>query len=174
MIRASPPSVSRLILALLALVATVAPRLQAQHSRAQPDSLTPRLFITALGSREQPLASQIADSLRRRIEQLRSPRDLYVIPIAAVDDIMRGGTPAIPLELRDLAELARQLRADLGLEVGVSSSRAGVHLEPVMIRPIAGKFIHLPSITAPTVAAAVDSLTRILLRDSTLRRLSRR
>jgi hypothetical protein len=97
-----------------------------------PNPQTPRILVATFQSDDRRVGIDVAEAVRRRLQDSYSARDLYVVPKQLIDGALKPSGYAVDSALGqgDLMELGRQVRADEVLDARAArSAEGGVRIE---------------------------------------------
>src|SRR5690349_4962615 len=122
-------SLMGLMLAAAPLVAQ--PAQQPAQRGGPPNPDTPQILVAVLQSSDKQLGVQVADEIRRRIQQEHSAKELYAVPKTSINNTLEasGYKADSALNASDLMELAKQVHGDYVLEGKVAKAGAGLQLD---------------------------------------------
>src|SRR6185437_7107740 len=89
---------------------------------------TPQLLVSVLSSSDRKVGVEARDAIQKRIQDQHNATDLYVVPQAKVEQMLRssGYNPDSSLGTNDLLELTRAARGDYALDGSVEQTSSGV------------------------------------------------
>jgi tetratricopeptide (TPR) repeat protein len=151
----------------LVCLAAVCPGHVSAQVRGRPNPDTPRLLVATFrtASADSRIGVEGAAAVRARVQREARPQDLWVIPKADMDNVLRQSDVPVDsvLSLTDLKVLAQSLRADAIVDGVVAKTQTGVELRARYVLPSNLALIQpLPTIEAPSLDEAAKELERRL------------
>ena len=151
----------------LVCLAAVCPALLSAQVRGRPNADTPRLLVATFrtASADSRIGVEGAAAVRARVQREERPQDLWVIPKADMDNVLRQSDMPVDsvLSLTDLKVLAQSLRADAIVDGVVAKTSTGVELRARYVLSSNLALIQpLPTIEAPSIDEAAKELERRL------------
>jgi len=151
----------------LVCLAVVCPGHVSAQVRGRPNPDTPRLLVATFrtASADSRIGVEGAAAVRARVQREARPQDLWVIPKADMDNVLRQSDVPVDsvLSLTDLKVLAQSLRADAIVDGVVAKTQTGVELRARYVLPSNLALIQpLPTIEAPSLEEAAKELERRL------------
>jgi len=151
----------------LVCLAVVCPGHVSAQVRGRPNPDTPRLLVATFrtASADSRIGVEGAAAVRARVQREARPQDLWVIPKADMDNVLRQSDVPVDsvLSLTDLKVLAQSLRADAIVDCVVAKTQTGVELRARYVLPSNLALIQpLPTIEAPSLEEAAKELERRL------------
>ena len=131
-----------------------------------PNPDTPRILVATFQSDVRATGVDVAEAVRRRLQDSYSARDLYVVPKRQIDATLEpsGYARDSALSATDLVELGRQLHADEVLDAFATKSPQGVRVEARVLLKRASAILSqpLPPVTAKNAGDAAKEVERVL------------
>jgi len=137
-----------------------------QQRGGPPNQDTPYILIAAFHSTDRKLGTDMADEMRKRLQNEHSAKELYVIPKNNINNTLEasGYRPDSALNASDLMELAKQLRGDQVLDGTVNKTANGVHVETRLLMRTGQTIVGqpLPAVDAKDPGDAAKQIERDL------------
>ena len=158
--------ISSVVLLALPGTAMSQQRPMAEQRGGPPTPDTPRILVATFHSDVRATGVDVADAVRRRLQDSYSARDLYVVPKRLIDATLEpsGYARDSALSASDLVELGRQVHADEVLDAFATKSPQGVRIEARVLLKRASTILSqpLPPATGKNAGDAAKEVERLL------------